>query len=260
MADPVLIGRTRQHLKKHVGGRDRTYPFMELQTRDMVHWWDDFLGDTVRGDATSPGVYEIVTGVDGAINILADQATGVAELRASNGNGADNEYGGLSLPELAWTGSRNAVMAARIAIDAITTVKVEVGFTDVTTDAGAVNALATPTFTANDAVVWVFDVDDTSYWQCAGTQAGTPATKIEPTIAPTAGAFETLEVVLRGTNAKFLRYDTNGYKTYESAWMTSAVTAATALVPWVFVQLRTGTIDRNVQIDYLDVYQRRTTS
>ena len=42
-----------------------------------------------------------MTGVDGAINILADQENGVAEIRASDGNGADNEYAGISLPELA---------------------------------------------------------------------------------------------------------------------------------------------------------------
>lgn len=252
----VLQRRSRQELKKLMGSAGRLYPFMELQTRDIVHYFDDFLGDTIAGDATSPGLYEVVTGVDGAINILADQACGVAEIRASNGTGADGEYAGISLPELAWTGSRHAVIAARIAIDTITNVKVEVGFTDVTTDAGAVNALATPSFTSGDCAVWVMDTSDTLAWQCVGS--GT-TTKIEPGVAPVGAVFETMEVILQDTSAKFRRYDTNGYLLYESVWLDDAITAATQLVPWIFVQLRAGG-DRNVQLDYLDVYQRRTTS
>ena len=254
MADPIQMVRSRAHLKRVRGGRDGLYPFLEHNTWDVVHHFDDFLGDTVSG------TYETNTGDDGAINILADQTNGVAEIRASDGAGGDNEYAFISLPELNWTAQQNAVMACRLAIDTITTVKVEVGFTDVTTDNGAVNVLATPTGTADDCAVWVFDTDDTAYWQCFGNKAGTEATKIEDGLAPVAGTFETLIVALRDTNAKFLRLDANGYLTYESAWMTDAITAADKLVPWVGIQLRTGSIDRNLQVDYIDVRQRRTTS
>ena len=254
MADPIQMVRSRAHLKRVRGGRDGLYPFLEHNTWDVVHHFDDFLGDTVSG------TYETNTGDDGAINILADQTNGVAEIRASDGAGGDNEYAFISLPELNWTAQQNAVMACRLAIDTITTVKVEVGFTDVTTDNGAVNVLATPTGTADDCAVWVFDTDDTAYWQCFGNKAGTEATKIEDGLAPVAGTFETLIVALRDTNAKFLRLDANGNLTYESAWMTDAITAADKLVPWVGIQLRTGSIDRNLQVDYIDVRQRRTTS
>ena len=75
-----------------------------------------------------------------------------------------------------------------------------------------------------------------------------------------ADTFETLIVALRDTNAKFLRLDANGNLTYESAWMTDAITAADKLSPCVFIQLRTGSIDRNLKVDYIDVRQRRTTS
>ena len=253
MADPIQMVRSRAHLKRVRGGRDGLYPFLEHNTWDVVHHFDDFLGDTVSG------TYETNTGDDGAINILADQTNGVAEIRASDGAGGDNEYAFISLPELNWTAQQNAVMACRLAIDTITTVKVEVGFTDVTTDNGAVNVLATPTGTADDCAVWVFDTDDTAYWQCFGNKAGTEATKIEDGLAPVAGTFETLIVALRDTNAKFLRLDANGNLTSESAWMTDAITAADKLVPWVGIQLRTGSIDRNLQVDYIDVRQRRTT-
>ena len=260
MADAIQIVRSREMLKRVRGGRDGMYPFNELSTWDVVHYFDDFLGDEIRGSGATPGIYEVQTGSDGALNILADQENGVAEVRASNGNGSDNEYAGISLPELAFTGERNAVMAVRLAIDTLTTVKVEVGFTDVTTDAGAVNTKATPSFTASNAAVWCLDTDDNAYWEGLAVKAGTAATTVEAAISPTAATFETLIVALRDTNAKYIRLNANGYKTYESVWQTDAVTAATALVPWVFVQLRAGTIDRNLSLDFIDVRARRTAS
>ena len=247
MADPIQMVRSRAHLKRVRGGRDGLYPFLEHNTWDMVHYFDDFLGDEIRGSGATPGVYEVNTGSDGAINILADQTNGVAEIRASDGAGSDNEYCGIALPELGFTANRNAV-------------KVEVGFTDVTTDNGAVNVLATPNATASDSALWVFDTDDTAYWQNVGIKNGTVATKIEDGLAPVADTFETLIVALRDTNAKFLRLDANGNLTYESAWMTDAITAADKLSPWIFIQLRTGSIDRNLKVDFIDVRQRRTTS
>lgn len=259
MADPIQMLRTRHGLRRVRHGRDGLYPYLEHNTWDLVHYFDDFLGDEIRGSGATPGLYEVVTGSDGAINILANQENGVAEIRASDGNGADNEYAGISLPELAFTGERNAVMAVRLAVDAITTVKVEVGFTDVTTDAGAVLSLSGETATASDAAVWVLDTDDNGNWQAFGVAGDTVATKIEPGIAPTAATFETLVVALRDDNAKFFRLDSNGYPTYESDWMTSAVTSTTPLVPWMFVQLRAGTIDRNLSVDFIDVRARRTT-
>lgn len=259
MADRNLYLPTLQELKLSMGRGNKLLPFLERSTLDQVVWFDDFLGDQFGWDATTPGKYEVVTGVDGSIDIYANQTNGVARMEPSSGAGASGEYCGLSLPELNFQSQLNCVMAARINLDAITTVKVEIGFTDVTTDAGAVNALATPTATADDACVWVFDTDDTAYWQCYGSKAATPATKIEPEIAPVAATWETMIVALEGTNAKFIRLDANGKKTYESTWMTDAITATDKLVPWVFVQLR-GAVDRHLDIDYIYAAQRRTTT
>jgi hypothetical protein len=258
MADPIQILRTRENLKRVRGGRDGLYPHLENATWDVVKYFDDFLGDEMRGSGAVPGAYEIITGVDGTFSILANQENGVGELAASTGAGSSGEYCGLSLPELSFTGERNAIIAVRTKVDAITTVKMEIGFTDVTTDAGAVNSLSGASATAANAVVWVFDTSDTAYWQGFGVQATTVATKIEPSIAPVAATYETMVVALRDTNAKFLRLSASGGLTYESEWMTSAVTAATPLVPWVFVQLR-GSADRNMSIDFIDVRARRTT-
>ena len=260
MADPIQILRTRDSLKRVRGGRDGLYPFLEHNTWDIVHYFDDFLGDEIRGSGGTPGTYEINTGDDGTFTILADQTNGVAELSASTGAGSSGEYGFIALPELNWTAEQNAVIAVRLNIDAITDVKMEVGFTDVTTNNGAVNSLSGNTGTADDCAVWVFDTSDNAYWQCFGNKAGTEATKIEDQLAPVADTFETMVVALRDTNARFMRLDANGRLTYQSAWMTDAITAADKLVPWVGLQLRTGSIDRNLNIDFIDVRQRRSTS
>jgi hypothetical protein len=260
VADPLLLLNSRENLRRVRGGRDGTYPFLEVGTWDTVHYFDDFLGDEIRGSDATPGLYQVQTTTDGAITILANQPNGVAEIRASDGNGADNEYCGISLPELAFTGDRNSVMAVRVAVDAIATVKMEFGFTDVTTDAGAVNVLATPSATAANAAMWVLDTDDNAYWQGFGVAAGTLATKYEPAISPVAATFETLVVALRDGFARFIRLDSNGRMTVDSQWQASFITKTTALVPWMFVQLRTGTLDRNVQVDFIDVRARRTVS
>ena len=259
-ADPIQIVRSRDRLKRVRGGRDGLYPFLEHNTWDIVHWFDDFLGDEIQGSGATPGLYEVVTGVDGALAILANQENGVAELSASVGAGAGDEYCGLSLPELAWTGERNAVIAVRVNLDAVTNVKLEIGFTDVTTDVGVIDVLATPTLVnaGTDAAIWIIDTTDTLNWQIVATQAGTLTAKTEPGVAPVAGTFETMIVALHGTNAKFMRLNAAGGEVYRSDWVTSAITAADALVPWIFIQERTG-VDRNARIDFIDVRARRTT-
>lgn len=268
MANSIIHVPTIQNLQRVKANIGAAYPFIALgiSPLDLIVWDDDFLGDTIRGDATSPGIYEVKTGDDGAINILADQPGGVAEIRASDGAGSDDEYCGISLPELAFQGDNYCAVAARLYIDAITTVKVEVGFTDVTTDAGAVNILATPTFTATDFCGWILDTDDTAYWQCAGVKDGTAATKIEPELSPTAGStgYEWLIVAIEGNNAYFYRLDANGRQTYPTLGaancMSDAIEGGTQICPWIFVQLRADSIDRNIRLDRWVVWGNRTSS
>lgn len=260
MSKSIIHVPSFQKLSNVKGNIGRAFPFMALGIPPLgiVSWDDHFLGDTIRGDATSPGIYEVITGVDGAINILADQTNGIAEIRASDGAGASGEYCGVSLPELNFLGDNYCVVAARVAVDNVATVKIEIGFTDVTTDAGFTNVLATPSNTANNACGWVFDTNDTAYWQCVGFKDTTAATKIEPGIAPVAATFETMVVAIEGNNAKFYRLDANGNLTYESAWMTSAIEGGTKVCPWIFVQLR-GAADRNLSLDRLTVWGNETT-
>lgn len=237
-------------LYRESGGRSWMREYLSLLTSDIVEWKDDFLGDTLHGG------YGVTTGVDGALAISAGTLNGEAVLDASSGAGADNEYGGAYLG-LQWKGDNFAAMEVRLKIDDVATVKVECGFTDAVGDAGAVNVLATPTYTATDLALWIVDTDDTANWQGVGAKAGTGITKLEPSIGPAAATYQTLGVALYNDVAYYWIKNADGEVIYESGPQENAIEGGTLVTPWIFVQLRAGTIDRNVTIDYIRVWQRR---
>ena len=249
MANPVQHVPSRQNLRNTMG-LAREFGFAEFNTLDQVVMFDDFLGDVLdvewrtadTGSGSSADAV-ISAGANGTIVMV----TGTA----------DNGYSALSR-ELNFQGQLNCVMAARIKVDDIAAVKMEIGFTDAHDDAGAVNTLASYSTTATDWVGWIFDTDDTAYWQATGVDTNTEATKIEPSIAPVAATYETLIVALEDTTAHFYRLDANGYQTYRSAPMTGACTKDVSLTPWVFVQSRESSDSKTLTVDYVKAWQRRT--
>ena len=259
MADPVISVPTRANLKRVRGGRDGLYPYLELLTSDIVHVIPpeigEFCGDTLHGGFQSTA--------SGAASAAAAIETGIV-------NGAILLDGGTAddgRSDLSWglhcRGDLNAVILCRMQVSAITSVKYEIGFTDVIsgTDAGAVNVLATPTFTANDFVGWVFDTDDTAAPQCVGVDSTVGATKIETSDikSPVAATMKTFIVELRDGVARFSQLDVNGGLEFRSTWMLAAVSSDVLLTPWVFVQNRSAN-QRTMRIDTLRCWQRRTAS
>ena len=249
----------RDYLKQKVG-RGGLYPYLEYLSLDTVKWDDDFLGDTLHG---------------GYISTAAGNASAVAALLAGSANGevkldagdADDGYSTLRLNQLSFQGQLNAVMAARVKINDIVGVKLEVGFIDgigtTYNTTGAVSTLGSPEFTgtghAPDCAVWVWDTDDTNYLQAFGNKGDAEALKIEPSEALVNDTYRTFIVALRDTSARFFLTDANGRVNYKSDWMLNAITAADLLCPWIMVLNRTGATS-NAVIDYLRVWQRRTTS
>lgn len=240
-------------LYRESGGKSWMREFLAFNTPDIVQWHDDFLGDTLHSG------YGVVTTTDGALVQVADSLNGEAELSASTGAGADNEYAGAYLG-LQWKGDNFAAMEVKLQIDTLATAKVEVGFTDADDDAGAVNVLATPTMTASDAAVWVRDSDDAGNadgFQAIGVKGDTVTAKLEPTNVELAAAtYITLGVGLYNDVAYFWAKNANDELIYEGH-IEDAIEGGTLVTPWVFVQLRAGTIDRNLTIDYIKVWQRR---
>ncbi len=170
---------------------------------------------------------------------------------------ASSGYSAISR-ELNFQGQLNCVMAARIKVNDIEDTKIEVGFTDAHDDAGAVSTLATYSTTATDWVGWIFDTEDTAYWQATGVDSNTEDTKIEPSIAPVNDTYETLIVALEDTTAHFYRLDANGYQTYRSAPMTGACSKDVDLTPWVYVESNEAGDSKTLTVDYIKAWQRRT--
>ncbi|KKL57251.1 hypothetical protein LCGC14_2237280 [marine sediment metagenome] len=269
-AEHVILLPTRQELLGVKANIGPAYPFLERLTLDMYHVKYDFDGDLPAG-GTSPGKFEINTNNSGTLIILADQTNGIGRL--STIGSTTNDYCNLTLPELNCQPQLSCTMAVRLAVTSVDDCKVEVGFTYLTTNTSVINVLTTPSFTgttSNNSAVWVFDTNDSGNsdkWQAVSCKAGVVATegKIEPSSLnatyPSAGIFQTLIVALFADSdtqhAKYFILDANGYKAYESAWTSAAITYNDNLSPWVGVTTRTSTL-KTVDIDYIEVWQRRT--
>ena len=261
--DPLTLIPTRDTLRR---GRSLIPSFLVFNTIDLMKWEDDFVGaslyggEAVEGDATLLTRYQSTA--SGAASAAAGIATGVVNgvVRLDPGT-ANAGRSDLSLGRH-FRGDRYAVCWWRGTLPAaITSFKFELGFTDVVsgTDAGAVNAKSTPTWTADDAVVFVFDTDDDTNLTLAGVAATVGATAENFDTALVASTAYYFGIALRGTRAKGFLLGANGDFLEESAWMTGAVTEDVLLTPWAFVQNRSAN-QRLLDIDYLLCYQWRTTT
>lgn len=222
--------------------------------------WDgpsaDFLGDVLDDKYTVTAA-----GTAGAAAIVAGTLNGILRLTT----GTDNDGTAYVTTGLQFKGDHNAVMEARIAVSELEAVKVEVGFTDALADAGAVNVLATPTYTATDCAVVIMDTDDTAPtddpFQFVGVKAGTGITKLEPaTVRFVAGEYLTFTVALRGDAVRYIveadEGDAAANPYYDSGWQENGIEGGTLVTPWIFAQTR-DTDSVNLDIDYLNVWQSR---
>ena len=259
----------RNDLLKFVD-KNGLYPALERLSVDTVRLEDDFMGDTLNtftytvsngggASAASP----VITA--GALNGICDFVTGTA---------GDSTASSELCVGLQFRGDRGCVMLACLTVDIITGVKIEVGFTDALTDPGAVNVKATPSFTATDCALWVFDTNDSGVgWEGLAANNGTtsPMTTVEAAISPVAGTYEWLMVELIESDdansecaVVFRRFSADGKMTYESLGggiegAAQGPNGDVLLTPWVYVEARNAT-SKTLSLDYWGVWQRRTSS
>lgn len=260
MAHDVLLYRTRSYLKKHLGGRDKLYPFHELNTTDMCVWGPhDFIDNGSDGDCTD--LLGETTSTGSITGTVANTESGICRITTA---ATLNDYiyvfpnGGESMKGAVFKGANSCVVWARIAIGAaVTDCHVEVGFTDSDGDAGAVSDLAGETNTAHDCAVWCFDTGDNTYWQGVHSANTTTASKVEPgDHTPVAATYEWFGVAIQVGNVKFMHMTAAGVPDYESAWQASGITSTDPLIPWIGVKTL-GAAIRYVDIDYWVAWQRR---
>ena len=246
---------TSRNLRRRLGSRAEL-DFLELSAMNISD--GPFPGgDDIQGDALWGGYQSTASG---AASAAAAISTGVDNGAALLDAGTDDD--GRS--DLSWgrhyRGDLNAIYVARFTIPVITTRKFEIGFTDVIsgTDAGAVNVKATPTFTATDAAVLVYDTDDDAILTLVGVKAGTAATAVDFTIALVADTYYYFGVALVGDFAHGFVLDANG-AFIESRTISAAVTETVLLTPWLFIQNRAANAG-SMTLDWHRAYQRRTTT
>lgn len=124
---------------------------------EYVSYWDDFVGDSAgTWPADANWGYPATVGTNTEVIALAGGEGGTLTLTTAGSSG-DSAGQGLGLH---WKGDNGVYYAARCKLDDTTSAKFEIGLTDSVADDGAVDTKATPTFTATDCAVFVYDTTD----------------------------------------------------------------------------------------------------
>jgi len=206
---------------------------------------DDFLGDLIAdqyaANADGGGASAIVAAVGGTVGITT---------AATNDNKSE------LTAELNWAASKSVIFEARVTVDAITTVNFEVGLNDAKTEGATTLPFSdndTPTAVATNAVMVGFDTDASTNTNLTAlvVKAGV-AQALDLGVAPVAATYNIIRIETN-TDGDADFFVDGVYK----GSLADAVTAATALTPYMGVQNRTTVITRKLTVDYLHLYQDR---
>ena len=253
---------------RRIMGQSRLYPFIEQHSLNVVQMkpgGDDFIGDTLSTD-----LYTVSNGGGaGAASpvITVNTVNGICDF--VTGTAGDSTASSELSTGLNFRGDRGCIMVACLALNFITGVKVEVGFTDVNNDPGAVNVKATPSFNATDCALWVLDTNNNGNWEGMAANNGTtaPMTTVAAAISPTAATYEWLMVELIESDdtdnecaVEFSRFNAAGYRTYNAIGggaNAQGPNSNVLLTPWIYVEARNAT-SKTLSLDYWNAWQYRT--
>ena len=205
---------------------------------EYVSWWDDFVGDSAgTWPADANWGYPATAGTGTEVIALGALANGALVL-TTGANANDSAGQGVGLH---WTGTAGVYFAARAKIDDITNAKFELGMTDsLADDAGAVATKATPTFTATDCAVLVFDTaDDTNVTFVSN--GGTTDGNADSAFAVANDTYFVVEVVIQNGVA-------SGYINGQLVG-SGNISASNLLTPWLYVETNT-TATRTLTVDW----------
>lgn len=225
--------------------------FLRFQSRDRVHFFDDFLVDTINLDN-----YVLAAGATATAFAHSAHASGI--VRGASGTTAATSGLQIYTPAM-WYGDQFAACEIRMRTSVITETRLEMGFADalpaVNTSVG--NNLSTPTFnTAADVAMYLFD--DASSTVTSGLYTdGTSITAAKTATTsgrPTANTFITVRLqlvvnhVLMWVNGQLLAsHNTAG---------TDYIEGGTAC-RFFLSHKKSNTTDSNIDIDYIRVWQAR---
>lgn len=203
-----------------------------------VNFWDDFVGDSAgTWPASANWGYPATAGTGTEVIAIGALENGALTL-TTGANANDSAGQGVGLH---WKGDNGIYFICRFKIDSVSSSKFEVGLTDaLNDDTGAVNNKATPTFTATDCAVMVFDTaDDTliTFVSNGGSVDGNT-----DTIAAAADTYYIVEIVVQDDQA-------SGYLNGKLVG-SGNIEGGNLLTPWVYVETNT-TATKTLTVDYI---------
>jgi hypothetical protein len=199
-----------------------------------THWMGDVVPDEWPAAKTN--------GTSAAVSVAGTAGSTTSVLRMVSGTD-DNGYAGQGYYQH-WKAGNGLYMACALIMPAaVTDLKIEVGLTDSSADAGAINAKATPTATADDAVVLILDTDDNAEFDLLQIAATTPAAAVENVKTLVGGTTYTFEFV--GSGSMIAAYIDGAHVG------TGTLTSTVALTPWVFCQARAVSTSKTLDCDWL---------
>ena len=210
---------------------------------EYVSAWDDFTGTrTGTWPAGTPYAATVGTGTE-VIGIT--QAVGGTMTLTTGAAGSDTAGQGYGLN---WSGDRGFYFITRVKMPTrITGVKFEVGMTDAVNDDGAVAVKATPTVTATDCAIAVFDTTDDTKDTLVTAATGTAAA-VDSTFTLEADKYFVVEIVGRGPT------DTTGDNVacYINGQLvgSGAINGAIPLTPWWYIEDLATSAATTFTVDY----------
>lgn len=232
--DPLPKAFSRSIKRSYAAGEGARLALLALDPRMHV-LYDHFLGDLIQDEYAAAKT----NGISAASSVASSRLTHVT---GTDDNGyAGNGFG------LFWKGDLGVFMETMAVLPAaITTLKFEAGLSDAHDDAGAVNAKATPTATATDFGVLIFDTDDNTEFDFITQKASGVAAAKENIL--TLAANQVLKMGFRAQNdvIEALVNDVvkGGFGPIEGGSL---------LTPWLFAQARAGSASRTMLWEYLFV-------
>ena len=226
-------------------GSDPLKGLMALQWNpEFDSYFDNFLGaPTDTWPAGSPYAATVGTGTE-VIGITSAPG-GTLTLTTGTG-GSDTAGQGFGLN---WSGDRGFYFIARAKMATrITNAKFEIGMTDSVADDGAVATKATPTFTATDCALFVFDTTDDGEVTFVSNGGTTDANADATDFDLANDTYFVVEIVCRGAT------DTTGDNVagYINGQLIGSgnINGASALTPWFYIEDLAQSAATTFTVDY----------
>ena len=241
---PRGTGGAAMRLNGGVGGRydlDARLDFL------LNHWEDDFHGDAILGEYPAAKT----NGTSAAVTFTAGNAQNFLDFIT----GTDNDgYAGQAMTDPAYTGDVGLLTEFLFQTpSSLANYKLEFGVTDATDDAGAVNSKTTPTVTASNCAVLVYDTAHSDSLDLIHVKAAGTATRVTNTgltLAVSTLYYATFRVDGDNVRAEIrgLSGTPNVNMSYANVVGGAGIEGGNKLTPWFFTQARAGTATKTTRL------------